>query len=188
MCPSTVSSVRWYRATLESRSELFLQSWSPQTDEIRGVHESVLGIGSITLWTRWLTRRVTLQLQRRSEVRLTVSVSIRQRISYVVTVSLPTHSHDPQSHTHLERNHIIRLLWMNWHFWRFNSNQMNFLHYESIKREVQTRPLNKCRYDERLKTKAEESIRLTYTGLHGELEHLKIKKFVYYESMKRKLI
>ena len=32
-----------------------------------------------------------------------------------------------------------------------------------------------CRYDERLKTRAEESTRLTYTGLLLELEHLKIK-------------
>ena len=29
--------------------------------------------------------------------------------------------------------------------------------------------------DERLKTKAEESTRLVYTGLFGELEHLKIE-------------
>ncbi len=32
-----------------------------------------------------------------------------------------------------------------------------------------------CRCDERLKTKAEESTRLAYTGLLVELEHLKIK-------------
>ena len=32
-----------------------------------------------------------------------------------------------------------------------------------------------CRCDERLKTKAEEFTRLTYTGLIGGLEHLKIK-------------
>jgi hypothetical protein len=32
-----------------------------------------------------------------------------------------------------------------------------------------------CRCDERLKTKAEESTRLTYTGLLVELEHLKIE-------------
>jgi hypothetical protein len=32
-----------------------------------------------------------------------------------------------------------------------------------------------CRCDERLKTKAEESTRLGYTGLFGELEHLKIE-------------
>ena len=31
------------------------------------------------------------------------------------------------------------------------------------------------RCDERLKTKAEESTRLAYTGLLGELEHLKIE-------------
>jgi hypothetical protein len=31
------------------------------------------------------------------------------------------------------------------------------------------------RCDERLKTKVEESTLLTYTGLYGELEHLKIK-------------
>ncbi len=32
-----------------------------------------------------------------------------------------------------------------------------------------------CRCDERLKTKDEESTRLIYTGLLGELEHVKIK-------------
>jgi hypothetical protein len=46
---------------------------------------------------------------------------------------------------------------------------------ESIIRELQTRPINECRCDERLKTKAEEPTRLTYTGLLGELEHLNIK-------------
>jgi hypothetical protein len=39
---------------------------------------------------------------------------------------------------------------------------------------MKTRPTNECRCDERLKTKAEESTHLTYTGLHGELEHLNI--------------
>jgi hypothetical protein len=32
-----------------------------------------------------------------------------------------------------------------------------------------------CRYDERLKTNTEESTHLAYTGLFGELEHLKIE-------------
>jgi hypothetical protein len=32
-----------------------------------------------------------------------------------------------------------------------------------------------CRYDERLKNKAEESTHLTYTGLLVELKHLKIE-------------
>ncbi len=36
-------------------------------------------------------------------------------------------------------------------------------------------PICECRWDERLKTKAEKSTRLTYTGLLRELEHLKIK-------------
>ena len=49
------------------------------------------------------------------------------------------------------------------------------VYYESINRELQTRPIYECRCDERLKTKAEESTRLTSTGFHGELEHLKIK-------------
>jgi hypothetical protein len=52
----------------------------------------------------------------------------------------------------------------------------NFVvYYESIKRELKTRPIYECRCDERLKTKTEESTRLTYTELLGELEHLKIK-------------
>ena len=50
-----------------------------------------------------------------------------------------------------------------------------FVYYESIKREVKTRPMYECRCDERLKTKDEKSTRLTYTGFLGELEHLKIK-------------
>ncbi len=48
-----------------------------------------------------------------------------------------------------------------------------------MKREVQTRPIYECRCDERLKTKTEESTRLTYTGFLGELEHLKIETSVY---------
>ena len=50
-----------------------------------------------------------------------------------------------------------------------------FLYYESIKRELQTRPINECRCDERLETKVEESTRLEWTLLCPELEHLKIQ-------------
>ena len=50
-----------------------------------------------------------------------------------------------------------------------------FVYYESIKRELKTRPIYECRCDERLKTKAEESKLLTYTGLLVELEHLTIE-------------
>ena len=50
-----------------------------------------------------------------------------------------------------------------------------FVYYESIKRDLQTRPMYECRYDERLKTNAEESTLLGYTGFLGELEHLKIE-------------
>ncbi len=40
---------------------------------------------------------------------------------------------------------------------------------------VGNKTIYECRCDERLKAKAEESTRLAYTGLLGELEHLKIK-------------
>ena len=40
---------------------------------------------------------------------------------------------------------------------------------------MQTRPMYECRCDEGLKTKYEKSAHLTYTGLLGELEHLKIE-------------
>jgi hypothetical protein len=55
--------------------------------------------------------------------------------------------------------------------------QLGFIgfYYESRKRELKTRPIYECRCDERLKTKNEKSTRLTYTGLLGELEHLKIE-------------
>ncbi len=51
----------------------------------------------------------------------------------------------------------------------------SFVYYESIKRQIKIKPINECRCDERLKTKGEESTHLVYTGLFGELEHLKIK-------------
>ncbi len=50
-----------------------------------------------------------------------------------------------------------------------------FVYYESTKRELKTRPIYDCRCDERLKTKGQESTRLSDTGSLGELEHLKIK-------------
>ena len=56
-----------------------------------------------------------------------------------------------------------------------NTSSGDFVYYESIKRELKIRPIHECRCDERLKTKAEESTRLAYTGLVMELEHLKIK-------------
>ena len=48
-------------------------------------------------------------------------------------------------------------------------------YYESIKRELKIRPIHECRCDERLKTKAEDSTRLAYTGLLGELQHPKTR-------------
>ena len=68
---------------------------------------------------------------------------------------------------------------------------LRFVYYESMKRDVKTRPIYECRCDERIKTKPEESTRLVSTGLQRELEHLKIKTrlmskalVVFYESLK----
>jgi hypothetical protein len=47
------------------------------------------------------------------------------------------------------------------------------VYYESIKRGLKRRHIYEYRCDERLKTKNEESTRLTDTGLVVELEHLK---------------
>ena len=58
---------------------------------------------------------------------------------------------------------------------QISRNCEDFVYYDSMKRELKTRPIYDCRYDERLKTKSEESTRLTYTVLLEELEHLKIK-------------
>jgi hypothetical protein len=44
-----------------------------------------------------------------------------------------------------------------------------------INREVKRRPIYECRCDEILKVKTEGSTNLTYTGLRGGLEHLKIE-------------
>jgi hypothetical protein len=50
-----------------------------------------------------------------------------------------------------------------------------FVYYQSMEREVKTRPIYECRCDEGLKTKSEESTCLSYTGFLGELEHLKMQ-------------
>jgi hypothetical protein len=42
-----------------------------------------------------------------------------------------------------------------------------YVYYESTKRELKIRPTHDCWCDERLKTKAEDCTRLTYTGLPG---------------------
>ncbi len=57
----------------------------------------------------------------------------------------------------------------------FLNQFLKLVYYESRKRELKTRPTYKCRCVERLKTKCEKSTRLEYTGLFGELEHLKIE-------------
>ena len=70
-----------------------------------------------------------------------------------------------------------------WHVWIDSRTSVKcvwrmlgvFVYYESIKRELKTKPIHEFRYDERLKTKVEESTRLTCTVV------------VYYESLKRVL-
>ncbi len=57
-----------------------------------------------------------------------------------------------------------------------------FVYYESMNRDLKTRPIYECRCDESLKTKTEESTRFVYTGLFGELEHLKIETRLIDES------
>ena len=52
---------------------------------------------------------------------------------------------------------------------------MLFSMYESRKWDLKKKRKNEDRCDERLKTKEEESTYLECTGLHEELEHLKIK-------------
>ncbi len=56
-----------------------------------------------------------------------------------------------------------------------------------IKRELTRRLVYECRFDERLKVKAEGSTRLTYTGLHGGLEHRKIETRLIDERFVRML-
>ncbi len=46
---------------------------------------------------------------------------------------------------------------------------------KSIKRDLKTRPIYDCRFDERLEPKYDEFKCLVYTGFLEELEYLKIK-------------
>jgi hypothetical protein len=47
---------------------------------------------------------------------------------------------------------------------RGKENIYKVVYYESINREIQTRPIYECRCDERLKTKDEESTPLAYAA------------------------
>ena len=61
------------------------------------------------------------------------------------------------------------------------------VYHESIKRELKTKPKYECRYDERLKTRVEESTHLTCTQLVGELEHLKTETRLIDEMFVREI-
>ncbi len=43
-----------------------------------------------------------------------------------------------------------------------DTDETFFVYYESMNRELKTRPIYECRCDERLETKTEESTRLTF--------------------------
>ncbi len=60
-----------------------------------------------------------------------------------------------------------------------------FVYYESIKRELKTRPVYEYRCDERLKTKTVGSTRLVYTGFLGGTGTPKDGNLLYYDSIKR---
>ncbi len=60
---------------------------------------------------------------------------------------------------------------------------MFIVYYESINRELNRRLIYECRCDERLKAKVDGFTRLVYTGLFSS----RIKKVVYYESIKGEL-
>jgi hypothetical protein len=53
---------------------------------------------------------------------------------------------------------------------------VSFFFYETIKRDLNRTLIYECRCDERLKSNAEGSTHLTYTGLLRGLEHLKIEE------------
>jgi hypothetical protein len=55
-------------------------------------------------------------------------------------------------------------------------------YYETINRKQNRRLIYECRCDERLKVKDEGSTHLSYTGLIGGLEHLKIETRLIDES------
>ena len=57
-----------------------------------------------------------------------------------------------------------------------------FYYEHQIKRELKGIHLCGCRFNERLKAKTDGSTHLLYTGLCGELEHLKIETRLIGES------
>ena len=54
------------------------------------------------------------------------------------------------------------------------------VYYESIKRELKTRPMYEYRCDERLKTRVEESTRLACTQLVRELALARLECLVFF--------
>jgi hypothetical protein len=92
-------------------------------------------------------------------------------------------------------SHFRLLLWLQHH-------EKDIVYYESIKREVKTKPIYECRCDERLKTKG-ENLHASHTMGCSEKKTTDVIRpenhgcgpsvyyhphsFVYYESKKRKL-
>jgi hypothetical protein len=103
----------------------------------------------------------------------------RSYMSTRISTGHPPHpNHTTTHHTNVMGEFAIQTWWASY---RHPSQRdllgrdYYFVYYESRKREVKTKPIYVCRCNERLKTKTEKYTRLVYTGLHGELEHLKIK-------------
>ena len=88
-------------------------------------------------------------------------------VSYVITA--------PHLFWSLPSYLFLRVL-LQWHMLGvYFTVSVLFVYYESIKREINIKPIHECRCDERLQTKPKRFTRVSYTGLVVELEHLKIK-------------
>ena len=67
------------------------------------------------------------------------------------------------------------LTYVGWVYRNFIALNIFVVYYESLKRELKTKPIKECRCDERLQTRVEESTHLACPRLVAELEHLKIE-------------
>ena len=70
------------------------------------------------------------------------------------------------------------------YWYKYRPILTGFYFEQWIKRPLKGIHICGCRYNERLKVKTDGSTLLTYTGMCGELEHLKIYYYYYYNGGK----
>ncbi len=177
--------VFFYVSCLLSTEEVWTFEWNPVDllSWYSWVSFGILQSGSLLslCWPLVLSTSSCVMTVLQDICHLMKTLRIHQHVSHSVP---PWPSSRKKELFWVSSNIFCSLMWL--------ESRLGIVYYESIKWELKRRLTYEYRYDERLKTKNEESTRLGDTGLvavnYCVIAMLLLIYFIYYESTKRKLM